>query len=431
MKKKVWIAAFVVCFLITALGVIFIVNNIKREQEYNKYEHRGLPIIEISLNDITLDEIDSGEKETEYKDNKLKLFKNGSISEFDDVTIRGRGNGTWLQDKKPYRIKFKDKVNLFGMGKAKKWNLLANAVDDTFLRNDIAFYMAKMLKMQYGFDGRFVELYIDGDYRGLYYLTHVVEISKTVVNLKDPNGILVELDNFYGNMGEYYKSLNGEYLVIKDLVNKDNEKQAMKVFLECFNKLEKAIKEKDFETINDLIDVESFAEYYLLSEFSVNPDAYWTSFYLYKDGINDRIHAGPGWDFDLAFGNRRWGNWLGERVYSPTEKMVRKQEFREREFFDAAGIEKGYERSLVISRLVFDLMDITEFEDVVKNVYQERLSAKKEVLISHIIQRINEIYSVAILDDKIWAKKSFEDETEKLIDWIKERYDYFEKEYGE
>ena len=89
-NKKIWVTIFVMFFLVVILGAILLVNDKKKEQEYNKYEHRGLPIIEICLNDITLDEIDNGEKKTEYVDNTLKLFKNGNISEFDDVAIRGR-----------------------------------------------------------------------------------------------------------------------------------------------------------------------------------------------------------------------------------------------------------------------------------------------------------------------------------------------------
>ena len=43
------------------------------------------------------------------------------------MTIKGRGNSTWdlPTTKKPYNIKFEEKVDLFGFGKAKKWSLIA------------------------------------------------------------------------------------------------------------------------------------------------------------------------------------------------------------------------------------------------------------------------------------------------------------------
>lgn len=415
-------------FLLLLIGVSCLVA-VNQKKEYNKYEYHGLPIIEISLDGVNLDSIDRGNKNNEYNNNTLRLFEDSKIIRFDNLTIKGRGNGTWIQNKKPYRIKFKNKENLLGMGKAKKWNLLANAVDDSFLRNEIAFKLVEMLGMEYGFEGKFVELYVDESYRGLYYLTHAVEINKVVVNLKDPNGILVELNNYYGDIEEHYTSSNGEYLVVKDLVNKDNQEIAMKDFLSSFNELERAIREKDYERIKELIDVRSFAEYFLLSEFSVNPDAYWTSFYFYKDGAKDKIHAGPGWDFDMAFGNRKWGNWLGEKFYSPTEKMIRKQEFKDKEFYETGGNLEDYEASLAISRIVFDLMDINEFENVVREVYQERLLGRKDELIWTINKKTDEILNAAIADNNKWEKNNFREEVEVLVDWVKKRYDYFEEEY--
>ena len=427
-KKKTWFVILVGLFLLLLIGVSCLVA-VNQKKEYNKYEYHGLPIIEISLNGVNLDSIDRGNKNNEYNNNTLRLFEDSKIIRFDNLTIKGRGNGTWIQNKKPYRIKFKNKENLLGMGKAKKWNLLANAVDDSFLRNEIAFKLVEMLGMEYGFEGKFVELYVDESYRGLYYLTHAVEINKVVVNLKDPNGILVELNNYYGDIEEHYTSSNGEYLVVKDLVNKDNQEIAMKDFLSSFNELEGAIREKDYERIKELIDVRSFAEYFLLSEFSVNPDAYWTSFYFYKDGAKDKIHAGPGWDFDMAFGNRKWGNWLGEKFYSPTEKMIRKQEFKDKEFYETGGNLEDYEASLAISRIVFDLMDINEFENVVREVYQERLLGRKDELIWTINKKTDEILNAAIADNNKWKKNNFREEVEVLVDWVKKRYDYFEEEY--
>ena len=427
-KKKTWFVILVGLFLLLLIGVSCLVA-VNQKKEYNKYEYHGLPIIEISLDGVNLDSIDRGNKNNEYNNNTLRLFEDSKIIRFDNLTIKGRGNGTWIQNKKPYRIKFKNKENLLGMGKAKKWNLLANAVDDSFLRNEIAFKLVEMLGMEYGFEGKFVELYVDESYRGLYYLTHAVEINKAVVNLKDPNGILVELNNYYGDIEEHYTSSNGEYLVVKDLVNKDNQEIAMKDFLSSFNELEGAIRKKDYERIKELIDVRSFAEYFLLSEFSVNPDAYWTSFYFYKDGVKDKIHAGPGWDFDMAFGNRKWGNWLGEKFYSPTEKMIRKQEFKDKEFYETRGNLEDYEASLAISRIVFDLMDINEFENVVREVYQERLLGRKDELIWTINKKTDEILNAAIADNNKWGKNNFREEVEILVDWVKKRYDYFEEEY--
>lgn len=412
----------------TGMGFLWKVS--ADQQAYNKFEHRGLPIIEINLNGVSVGEINSGAKDTKYEGNELLLYDNSKITDFKDVEVKGRGNGTWAQGKKPYQIEFSRKVDLFGMGKAKKWLLLADYMDDTHVRNDLAFEIERMLDMEYTFDGKYVEVYFNGDYYGLYYLTHAVEIGKNTVDLKDSLGVLVELDNYYGMVEEYYKTKDGDLLVVKDVVNKDKKDLAMEAFLDAFNELEEAVEDGNFDSVKKVIDAESFAKYYILSEFSVNPDAYWTSLYFYKDGQEDLIHAGPGWDFDLAFSNRYWGNWLGERFYSPYETMIRKQELLPKEFFDENEIEDGYENSLLISKLFFNLMEMPEFKEEVEAIFKERLSGRENELINYISERSKLISKANQADGERWNREYINEKTDELKDWVGKRYQYFESVYG-
>lgn len=429
--KKWWAFLIGVILLMVVGGLILIPPIISKQEELAKYPDRGLPRIDISLNGVTLEEIDNSQKETIYTENNLKLFINDEISWYDNIEIRLRGNGTLLQKKKPYRIKLQKKEDLLGLGRARKWNLLANYMDDTHLRTEASFYLSSMIGMDYLFDGRFVELYVDEEYRGLYYMTRSVEVSKEVVDLKSPLGLLVEIDNLYGYYEKNYISRNRELLTVKDVVEKENEEAAMKDFLNTFNDLELAIDEHDYKKVLELADVESFAEYYLLSEFTNNPDAYWTSFYLNKDGVDDKIHAGPGWDFDLTFSNRRWNNWLGELFHSPYETMVRKKEFLSEEIYDEMGIENGYSDSIHLSKLLFNLMEFSEFRELVRNIYQERLSGREGELVGYILKKADEIKNAVSFDNEKWEREDFESEVSKMIDWIRARYGHFEDEYGE
>lgn len=397
----------------------------------NKYSGRGLPIVEISLNGVTQEEINSGSKDTKYEGNELNIYNNGIISEFNDVEVKGRGNATWSWDKRPYRIKFDEKVNVLGMGKAKKWCLLANYKDETNLRTEVGFTLEKMLGMKYVMDGRFVELYMDEAYQGLYYLTKAVEVSGNVVDLEDDLGVLVELDNIYGMQEDkYYTTGNGDILTIKDAVKEENEEVAMENFLIDYNELEKAISEKDYIRITELADTRSFAQYYLLSEFTVNPDAYWTSFYMNKDGSSDKIHAGPGWDFDMALANRHWGNWLGERLYSPRETMVRGLELKPEVWIEMGNNEEEFKVDERISTIMYDLMEIPEFQEEVKNVFNERMAGRGEELMTRIKNKATEIYQAVLEDGQKWEKNNFATETEELLRWMMERYNYFEEIYG-
>ena len=436
MKKKwQWLLVGFVLFLVVIgfiLKIVFV--QIERSEREAKFPNRGIPVININLNGVGIEEIDAGSKEIKYKGNELDIYNDGRMREFEDVEIKGRGNGTWIQEKKPYQIKFKKGVELFGMGKARKWYLLANAMDISNLRTVAAFKIEEMLDMKYRFEGKFIELYIDEEYRGLYYLTRAVEIAKDVVDLKDSMGVLVELDNLYGRIEKHYETRNGDVLVIKDAVREDMVDKAMMDFLQRYNEFEVAVAEKNFAKIAELVDVKSFAQYYLLSEFTVNPDAYWTSFYMYKDGMNDKIHAGPGWDFDLGLANEKWVSWIGEDAYSPRITMVRKRDLMTKEEYEAMNLVEGdvnwYESNLRLSHIMFDLMDIPEFREEVKRIFQEKMSGRVTELVNKITQDADVIRENVLADEERWGEEGFDEEVDKMRDWIIQRYDYFEQVYG-
>lgn len=436
MTKKSWLVVFGVGILmLTIAGGALLKINLEKIQadEREIYTDRGLPVLAISLNETSLGEIDSGSKDVRYKDNKLSVYDGGIRLECDGVEIKGRGNATWAWDKKPYQVKFADKIDVLGMKKSRKWYLVANYMDDTNLRNEVGFLLEEMLDMKSRIEGRFVELYMDGEYRGLYFLTQAVEIQKEGVDLRDSLGVLVELDNVYGAYESYYMTGGGDMLTVKDLVNEEKESEAMADFLRNYNELELAVEEKNYDAVKELVDVRSFAQYFLLSEFTVDPDAYWTSFYMYKDGFGDKIHAGPGWDFDMSLANRRWGNWLGERLYSPTEDMVRRLEFSLETW-----VEMGYDESEFtedgpwLSKIVFGLMEMDEFKEEVARVFQERLMGRERELLIKIKNEAVRIYGAALADRERWGKEGdLEVETKTLLEWIKMRYEYFEQKYGD
>lgn len=415
--------------LVFGFGIIW-QRILENNREDRLFPDHGVPRVNIDLNGVELETIKNGSKDIKYDGNKIRIIEGKNKNNYDNVTLKGRGNGTWVQDKKPFQIKFEDKVDLFGMGKARKWYLLANNLDSTHLRNKAAAKIEKMLEMEYVIDSRYIELYVNEEYEGLYYLTPAMEIGKNSVDLRDENGVLVELDNIYGSVEEYYLTSSGDYLTIKDMVNWDNKNDVMSNFLDSYNRLESAINEKKFNEIQALIDVDSWAKYYLLSEFIVNPDAYWTSFYLYKDGLDDKIHAGPGWDFDLAFANKTWKNWIGSRFYSPTETMIRKQELLLRDSGEVSLGEFEYMWSGFLSTVVFDLMEISEFKERVIELYQRYFSGREDELINEIMVNANYIRDGAVIDNKKWNKGDFDVDLKEMVDWINRRYSYFEIKYG-
>lgn len=382
----------------------------------------NLPKLEINLVDVPIEIINAGGKATKYAGNVVNLTVGDEVLHFENVELKGRGNSTWGQVKKPYRIKLDQKTELFGMGRAKKWVLLANYLDDSFLRNDLSFYMMRMLDTEFQREGEFVELYIDGGYYGLYFVTRATEVSKTMVDLRDPMAVIVELDNLY-NEGEEVmtETESGDFLVAKDVVAKDNEVAAFESFVEVFEEFAEAAADGDYGRVTELADLKSFAKYYLLNEFAVNPDAYATSFFMYKDGEEDKIHAGPEWDFDFAFGNRKWVWTEDEDFHSPTRTRAMEARVLER---------AGGENAKKSSMIMYNLLKMPEFEELVREVFKEQMAGRAGEIVKYLETEASRIESAAIRDGERWKKDTFFSEVEYLIDWVVQRYEYFEEVYG-
>ncbi len=427
MRRKIRYGIVRVGFILVLLVCVgLVMKGIIDNALYNRFYDRGLPRINIDLKETKLSEIKEGSKEKKYKNTHLSLYNNGKIDKFENVEIKGRGNSTWEYSKKPYQISFNHKVDLLKLGKAKKWVLLASRADHTFLRNDIAFRLAEMLELKYNHRGEFVELYFDGEYEGLYYLIQKIDIAKNSVDLRTNGGLLFELDNVYADEDdeEYYVSVSGNTLVLKD-IKQDNEETRdwiVEVFLNNVNELETLAKMGNYDEVSKIIDIESFAKYYLVNEFAVNPDAYSTSFYLYKDGIEDKIHAGPVWDFDLALANHNWGWEIDEQFYSPSEEMIRRRE--------AFG-EDGLTENRYISKLMYYLMEMPEFRKEVKRIFKDKMSGRVGELVIAIKNRYNKNYKAMLINNEKWGIEDSEEEYEYLLDWIIKRFEFFESKYGD
>ena len=99
------------------------------------------------------------------------------------LEIKGRGNYSWSFQQKPYNLKLAEKTDLLGMGSAKKWVLVPTYSDKTLLRNFITLNLAVDMGMQNSPEAKFVDVYINGKYNGLYVLTEKIQIHKNRVNI--------------------------------------------------------------------------------------------------------------------------------------------------------------------------------------------------------------------------------------------------------
>lgn len=243
----------------------------------------------------------------------------GGLSGAANGEIKGRGNYTWTLPKKPYQVKFTSKISVLGLQVNKKWVLLANHADPSLMRNAVALQLANRLGMKEAPEFRFVDLVVNGRYRGNYLLTEKVESAAGRVELTAPTGVIAELDNNYGSAEAFNHKTptTGQLVTLKDAAGSGGVPGTagtplspdvaagwsdMQASLDRLDALLSA-STIDWKAVSDLIDVDSFVRYYWVAELTENPEITQSSVYFYKNGTSDKLHAGPAWDYDSALRN--------------------------------------------------------------------------------------------------------------------------------
>ncbi len=227
--------------------------------------------------------------------------------------VRGRGNSSWDYaegNKKPYRIKLSTKSKVFGMGSDRDWILLADSMDPSQLRNEIAQRMARVISMDFAPRFRTVELYINGSYAGSYTLMEHKETGlghKVFVDPVDPSstvtdgGYYVELDLKGDDAVQFTSSTFGRLFNFKDPEQPNSAQKAY--FMQLINDTESAMKSKNWEKVHELIEMDTWIQNYIVQELSMNVDGNMRlSTYFAKDK-DTKLYMPMVWDFDLAFGN--------------------------------------------------------------------------------------------------------------------------------
>lgn len=264
----------------------------------------GLPVI--YLDTVGQGEIDSKEDYIEGGFS-VKGGRHFSDQERLDMEIRGRGNSTWfLHPKKPFQMKLEDKESVFGMPDKKKWLFLAEYSDKTMLRNTISFELGYLSNLDWTPKSQFAEVFINDEYNGTYNITEKVEEGGNRVDLGD-TGFLLEIDQLDRQNEDDVYFYTGQFLVaIKEpeLEWDDAQYQYIESYI---NEFESALFSSDFADPDNgyakYIDVDTFVDWYLVSEITKNVDSRFYSSIYFNVIPGEKINMGPLWDFDLSFGN--------------------------------------------------------------------------------------------------------------------------------
>lgn len=223
-------------------------------------------------------------------------------------TIKGRGNTTWKKEKKPYLIKLPKKSGFLGMKSAKKWVFLANALDETNLRNKIVYDFARRLDFGFVPDSRFADVYINGRYNGLYLITEKVECAKNRLFVADSDSLFL-FQQTSKNRGEgnpnCFVTENEQWIEL-EYPEKYSE-QSFAVAQHSVRDMERLIMGCQNDDFEHYFDINSWACKFLIDEVFENTDCNFLSSYFYAvyRGGNVKFYAGPIWDYDKSIG----GNW--------------------------------------------------------------------------------------------------------------------------
>ena len=263
-------------------------------------------------------------KDTEWvADDKMTVYNaDGSVDmATTNCGVRLRGNSTQKLPKKPFAVKLTAKRPILGMPTHKRWCLLANWLDRSMIRNLVGFAAAKATTeawkaesidegMVWNPSGKSVELVIDGRHVGNYLLCEQIKIGSKRLNINDcyedlvadglsssfeDCGYLVEFDVM---QDENYKGVTSRGITwqLKDDVLPADYASQIGAKIQA---IEDAIKKGDFAAYSKLIDIPSFIDQWFVVELAMNRE--YTeprSLYSYYNGGNDKLHAGPVWDFD-------------------------------------------------------------------------------------------------------------------------------------
>jgi len=241
------------------------------------------------------------------------------------IKIEIRGSSSQAIEKKSYGFttykkdeKSLNNVPLLGMPDDNDWVLNALAFDSSLIRDYLSYDLSREIG-QYAARGRYCELMVNGDYRGLYVLMEKLKLDDNRINLAEMT-----------NADYTGKEVTGGYIVKADKANGDpiawsmpthignstdfifdkpnpfeiNGSQANYIKSQ-FQALADATNRNNSSIENgfpSIIDIPSFVDFIILNEISSNVDAYQFSTYFHKDRLG-KLSAGPIWDFNLTYGN--------------------------------------------------------------------------------------------------------------------------------
>ncbi len=336
--------------------------------------------------------------------------------------LRIRGNFTASAKKKAYQMKLRAKEDMLEIGEPRKsFALLANSYDTTLQHNTITYHLGKELGLSDSPDCRPVDVYYDGEYAGNYLLTELPGISRTNVAIEENGSYFMQIDYSHYMEREHYLELsNGMFVTLEEPEHCSQEQiEYVRGIWEELAKLTTygGVHPTNGKTIEDYLDLDSYARYYLVQQFSKNPDGFSSSTYCYIPSDEDKIYFCSPWDFDLCYGiDHQVSELLNPNGYYP----------------DNVG--SDISTIPVVAQRIKDIYD-EEMYPVVEDILLGDLEEKGDYIKS-LAGYNEEIYASQKMNYKLWdfnqtgmttLYKSYEDSVADLKDFVEKRHNWLSR----
>jgi len=450
-----------------------------KNYKLNVLKSENLPAVYIATQSGSLSYIHKNKENSEP--GTIRIYENGSLSLDKSLkSIKGRGNATWGYAKKPYNIKFDKKTSVLGMEKAKKWTLVANYVDNSLQRNDMALDLAAASGLAYTSEYRHVDMYINGEYKGNYLICESIEVDSSRIDIDDlekanenanpgvdldtlskggngkngsvrtyaagarkwvniPNnpaditgGYLLELENpnRWNNETGGFVSARGQAVVVKS--PEPASANEVNYVADLYNEAERALlSETGYNELgkyySEYFDLESFAKVYILEDFAMEADISITSQFFYKKAGEEKFYGGPIWDFDNSFWNgdyNPWGYDFTDETVQVANQVMRSTTLKT--FFSALFYHEDFR-----DKVNEVWTEIKESNDGYNSAYAQKVKARSTML-----------EASAIMDEFRWNKnpecKTYEEKqsafrayADTIATKFVNRIGYCSKEYAE
>lgn len=343
------------------------------------------------------------------------------ISEYYQMPIgmKLRGNSSLEFPKKNYKIEFEQKVSIMGSPESRDWLLLSNYGDKSLLRNMVGLELGSRLDhLEFTPKFHYCNLFLNGQYWGNYIIGEQIKVEETRVNVQEQKAGNTSLTGGY--LFQVNQRNDGEVMIYphdyvmeinhpkKDVITEE-QKEYLTEYMEEFIRRTEA-----GENYDNLIDVDTFVDWYLCNEIMKTLDASgYASIFLYKDK-DGPLKMGPVWDFDISSGNTNYQD------PSPDKFWIR----------DSTWFGDMFQKN-------------DTFMNLVKARWQELYETEFATLPDYIAETAQYIDASQrdnfkkwdILNEDIWPNYkvfgSYEKEVEYLTSWMQERLEFLNSRFGE